>query len=70
LVFIVIGIGLVFSLLFHIGVKEPVREDGTDPENQSLLRSCKDASSIEVSTIRRSLMSWKDWLKEKQFYQV
>ena len=47
-----------FNIIFHVGTKEK-------KNNLSLERtpSCD-------KTLRLDLMSWNDWLKEHQFYQV
>ena len=54
-VFIVVGTGLLFMLIFHIGLKEPPR-------------SCTYLFASEGS--KRSAGNWKHWFKEIQFYQV
>ena len=56
-VLIVIGIGALFSLIFHLGVNE-VKET----ENYYHTHS--------INTVRPPAMKATDWLKEKQFYQV
>ncbi|RXG67728.1 Heat shock 70 kDa protein 1, partial [Armadillidium vulgare] len=56
LVFIILGIGAVFSLVFHLMVKE---------KNDSYL-----ALEDETQEKPRRLMVWKDWLREPQFFQV
>ncbi|XP_061681322.1 major facilitator superfamily domain-containing protein 12-like [Syngnathoides biaculeatus] len=58
LLLIILGVGAVFSLIFHIGTKE---KSGEDP----LLRP----SSAEEALSSRGLQ-WKDWLKQPSFYQV
>ncbi|XP_053405307.1 major facilitator superfamily domain-containing protein 12-like isoform X2 [Mercenaria mercenaria] len=68
LVLIVVGLGLVFSLIFHIGVREK-----TAPVSQNNRESLNDSSAlitIEKSAVKQLVMSWKCWLKEHQFYQV
>ncbi|XP_064608121.1 major facilitator superfamily domain-containing protein 12-like isoform X2 [Liolophura sinensis] len=66
LVFIILGIGLVFVIVFHLGTKERVRENTSINAvgGESL------AATIERSTENRNKMAWKCWLKEHQFYQV
>lgn len=54
-VFIVVGTGLLFMLIFHIGLKEPPR-------------SCTYVFASEGS--KRSAGNWIHWFKEIQFYQV
>lgn len=53
--FIVVGTGLLFMLIFHIGLKEPPR-------------SCTYVFANERS--KRSAGNWMHWFKEIQFYQV
>ncbi|XP_021379623.1 major facilitator superfamily domain-containing protein 12-like isoform X2 [Mizuhopecten yessoensis] len=81
LVFIVVSLGVVVSFLFQIGVKEGVKTFTHVEAEEAMSKSMKTCSSmsssagesgqsIEISMMRQSLMSWKDWLKESQFYQV
>ncbi|KAK1152570.1 major facilitator superfamily domain-containing protein 12 [Acipenser oxyrinchus oxyrinchus] len=67
LALIVIGLGSVFSLLFHIGTKEKGRPLPATPrpadERQPLITRSQDAGG-------RSLLQWKHWLLEPAFYQV
>lgn len=55
-VLIAIGIGAIFSLIFHLGVDE-VKE-------QQAYHSANNKSQSPTA------MKASDWLKEKQFYQV
>ena len=55
IVFIVVGTGLLFMVIFHIGLKEPPR-------------SCTYLFACEGS--KRSAGNWIHWFKEIQFYQV
>ncbi|XP_052239243.1 major facilitator superfamily domain-containing protein 12-like isoform X2 [Dreissena polymorpha] len=67
LVLIVVGVGLVFSVIFLIGVKErphPCHED--EPTNSE----SQDLNSLEKSTLKKMAMTWTCWLREHQFYQV
>ena len=50
-----VGTGLLFMLIFHIGLKEPPR-------------SCTYLFACEGS--KRSAGNWNRWFKEIQFYQV
>ncbi|XP_069137806.1 LOW QUALITY PROTEIN: major facilitator superfamily domain-containing protein 12-like [Argopecten irradians] len=80
LVFIVVSLGVVVSFLFQIGVKEGVKPFTHVEAEEAMSKSLKtcssmsssatSAQSIEISMLKKSLMSWKDWLKERQFYQV
>lgn len=56
-VFIVVGTGVLFMLIFHFGVKEPSR-------------SCTYALACEKRRSKRSASNWIHWFKEIQFYQV
>ncbi|XP_077439856.1 major facilitator superfamily domain-containing protein 12 [Vanacampus margaritifer] len=58
LALIVVGVGVVFSFIFHIGTKE---KSGDDP----LI-----APSPDVDAPPARVMQWKHWLKEPSFYQV
>ncbi|XP_020789034.1 major facilitator superfamily domain-containing protein 12 [Boleophthalmus pectinirostris] len=57
---IMLCIGAVFSLIFHIGTKENV----TSPENERLIRNS------QVTDSQSTEFKWKHWLKEPSFYQV
>lgn len=56
-----VGIGLLFSVLFHMGTKERV-------VTQSNIGD--DANNIQVNRTSEGRMGITDWLKEPQFYQV
>ncbi|KAH9515254.1 Major facilitator super domain-containing protein 12 [Bulinus truncatus] len=64
LALISIGIGLITNIIFHLGTKEKSNNVGTAPSSSG------NQNSIEQSTVMHSKMKWKDWLKEKQFYQI
>lgn len=67
---IVVCIGALLSLLFHLGTQEkrsrPRQEEaGSSPgERQSLL------NNATVSSSPSSLLQWQHWLKQPSFYQV
>ena len=64
LVFIVCGIGLFFTLIFHIGTKEC-----PDLRNQTQVQAAeKESSTLVRSSVAQ--MTWKDWWFEPQFYMV
>ena len=67
--FIVVGIGLVFSVIFHAGVREKSGQHDS-PDSEKTLSESSALITIEKSTLNRLKMSWKCWLKEHQFYQV
>ena len=61
IVLIVVGVGAVFSLLFHLFVPDPTRDGGDD-------EAVSDASGY---TVDRSLhLNWREWFMESQFYIV
>ncbi|KAM9848868.1 major facilitator superfamily domain-containing protein 12 [Aulostomus maculatus] len=62
LAFIMLGIGTLFSLIFHIGTKE--KKSGTVRENRLL------TSSPLQEPLPGPVFEWKNWLKEPSFYQV
>uniref|UniRef100_A0A8V5GSN2 Uncharacterized protein n=1 Tax=Melopsittacus undulatus TaxID=13146 RepID=A0A8V5GSN2_MELUD len=62
---IVVGLGAVFSLIFHLGTKEkpyPWGSSAQPEESTPLLQ--KEPSPL------RPLLIWRDWLWEPAFYQV
>ncbi|XP_058244817.1 major facilitator superfamily domain-containing protein 12 [Hemibagrus wyckioides] len=61
LALIVLGIGAVFSLIFHLGTREHTQRQ-EDEEDQPLLSH----SSLNAAP----LLQWKHWLLEPSFYQV
>ncbi|KAL4227463.1 Major facilitator superfamily domain-containing protein 12 [Mactra antiquata] len=68
LVLIVVGVGVLFSLTFHVGVREKVKVDESEA-NEHITESTA-LLTIEKSALAKLVMTWKCWLKEKQFYQV
>ncbi|XP_076977291.1 major facilitator superfamily domain-containing protein 12 isoform X1 [Tamandua tetradactyla] len=56
---LVVGIGAVFSLLFHLGTREGRRPQPQEPDEYSPLL-----------TPAQPLLLWKHWLWEPAFYQV
>ena len=55
---IVIGVGVIFTIIFHIGTNESSPNDDLRHEDSPLV------GSVKVP------MKWRDWIKEVQFYQV
>eukprot|EP00058_Branchiostoma_floridae_P016136 XP_002601624.1 hypothetical protein BRAFLDRAFT_85807 [Branchiostoma floridae] len=72
LAFIAIGIGLLFSFIFHMGTKEPLRPNRAESvtEDEPIIQEDEENELIVKKKIRRKKMSWKCWLKEVQFYQA
>lgn len=63
---IVVGLGAVFSLIFHLGTKEKPYPPGSLPQ----LEESTPLLQKEPTSPPRSLLIWKDWLREPAFYQV
>ncbi len=64
IVFIVIGIGFLFSCIFHLGVKEKPRH-----RTPSHLIDCPPNDLVDFS-LPHTHLKWKHWFKESQFYKV
>ncbi|CAL8321597.1 unnamed protein product [Arctogadus glacialis] len=68
---IVLAVGSVFSLLFHLGTKEgggaPGGGEEEEEEGEGERRPLLTGSS---SPPPRSLLQWKCWLRQPSFYQV
>lgn len=63
---IVVGLGAVFSLVFHLGTKEKPYSPGSLPQ----LEESTPLLQKEPVSPPRPLLIWKDWLLEPAFYQV
>ncbi|XP_029904959.1 major facilitator superfamily domain-containing protein 12 [Myripristis murdjan] len=64
LVLIVLGIGALFSLIFHVGTKEKA------PRRQEEMSDSDSEVQPLVFCESQSVLQWKHWLKEPSFYQV
>ncbi|XP_074934077.1 major facilitator superfamily domain-containing protein 12 isoform X2 [Phalacrocorax aristotelis] len=63
---IVVGLGAVFSLIFHLGTKEKPYLPGSLPQ----LEESTPLLQKEPMSPPHPLLIWKDWLLEPAFYQV
>ncbi|KAM9265398.1 major facilitator superfamily domain-containing protein 12 isoform 3-T3 [Morus bassanus] len=63
---IVVGLGAVFSLIFHLGTKEKPYPPGSLPQ----LEESTPLLQKEPMSPPHPLLIWKDWLLEPAFYQV
>ncbi|KAM4548838.1 major facilitator superfamily domain-containing protein 12 [Odontesthes bonariensis] len=62
LALIVLGTGVLFSLIFHVGIKEDPPASGRGGQ---LIRSSPTQESATLTVFQ-----WKHWLKEPAFYQM
>uniref|UniRef100_A0A8C3PHA0 Major facilitator superfamily domain containing 12 n=1 Tax=Calidris pygmaea TaxID=425635 RepID=A0A8C3PHA0_9CHAR len=63
---IVVGLGALFSLIFHLGTKEKPYPPGSLPQ----LEEGTPLLQKEPPTPSSPLLIWRDWLLEPAFYQV
>ncbi|ELU08281.1 hypothetical protein CAPTEDRAFT_96409 [Capitella teleta] len=71
LALIVVGMGGLFSLVFHVGTKENARQ--TFPSAviaAGINKDASDSTEVSVVTPQFKFMEWRDWLKQMQFYQI
>ena len=63
--FIVIGVGLLFTVIFHIGTKEAIT---SGKENA---RNTEDVEATKSEVVNQNdKKTWKDWLKDSRFYKT
>jgi hypothetical protein len=55
--------------MFHLIVREKIKCN-QEVEAEDPISSDRLISTIESSMLKKTLMTWKCWLKEIQFYQV
>ncbi|CAL8314514.1 unnamed protein product [Gadus morhua 'NCC'] len=67
---IVLAVGSVFSLLFHLGTKEGVGAPGGVGEEEEEEGERRPLLIGSSSPPPRSLLQWKCWLRQPSFYQV
>lgn len=58
---LVVGVGAVFSLLFHLGTREGRRRQ---------VEEAGEHSPLLAPSTTQPLLLWKHWLREPAFYQV
>lgn len=71
--FLILGIGLVFSTIFHIGVRERPNASQLQHEQQQVAHSSNgniNASSSDNLAEKHTQMVWTHWFRESQFYKV
>lgn len=72
--FVVVGIGAVFSFVFHFGTRE--KPGGVTRSNSE--EKCEERDSLLETVARQDtnsfkrvpIMTWTEWVKEPQFYMV
>ncbi|KAK7877171.1 hypothetical protein WMY93_032116 [Mugilogobius chulae] len=72
LALIVLGIGLVFTLLFHLGTTEHRQQDQDRTRTRTRIRGGGEQRPLlsTRTTALSALLRWKCWLKQPSFYQV
>ncbi|CAG0909406.1 unnamed protein product, partial [Cyprideis torosa] len=65
----IVCIGSFFSLLFHVGVKEPPIPAGQRQYDQTN-SSVSETTPLNTSRTRRQMMRKRDWFRMPQFYLV
>uniref|UniRef100_A0A1A8BWP1 Major facilitator superfamily domain-containing protein 12 n=2 Tax=Nothobranchius TaxID=28779 RepID=A0A1A8BWP1_NOTKA len=81
LALIVLGIGALFAIFFHLGITErhaPVAEEEAGDEEDRMRKNTEEEAADEErklllpgpSNRTSSLLQWKCWLQQPSFYQV
>lgn len=63
-VFIIVGIGVVFSVIFHLFVRDP----SVKRRNSSMVRRNEYLSDLILDKSQH--LRWRDWFRERDFYLV
>ncbi|KAK1786298.1 hypothetical protein P4O66_017999 [Electrophorus voltai] len=67
---IVLAIGALFSLIFHLGTRETKARGSEDEEDDSSEGERQPLIVRSTVTLPSSALQWKHWLREPSFYQV
>ncbi|XP_076832805.1 major facilitator superfamily domain-containing protein 12a isoform X1 [Brachyhypopomus gauderio] len=65
---IVLAIGALFSLIFHLGTRETKARGSEDEEDGSSEGECQPL--LVRSAVTSPALQWQHWLREPSFYQV
>ena len=69
--FVVLGFGGICSVLFLIGTPESLTPIETSSKNKSGSSTTSNVISLNTGTyVRPEIMTWRDWLSMRSFYQV
>ncbi|KRZ05066.1 Major facilitator superfamily domain-containing protein 12 [Trichinella zimbabwensis] len=66
------GAGILFSVLFHVGVKEKCTLYRTQYRkiDEALPSEVVEPTTVVGSTTKKVLVTWKHWLQNRQFYLI
>ncbi|XP_028329546.1 major facilitator superfamily domain-containing protein 12-like isoform X2 [Gouania willdenowi] len=73
LAFIVLGIGALFSAIFHLGTKESKRDVNRHEDEHRIQNNVNEEEEERTPLLSRppsSYLQWKCWLRQPSFYQV